>query len=99
MGARNQYFEKLPKWFTCIARDESQMLEDGIDGPRKRVWEDHGGLNPRVAQSQLDLPQTPQSHGYLTIHIGQGEHFYFFLNHMLLHLNHNIKNEKRLNKG
>ena len=31
--------------------------------------------------------------------IGQGAHFHLFFNHMLLHLNHNIKNEKRQNKG
>lgn len=41
----------------------------------------------------------PQSRGDLNIQIGQGVHFHFFLNHMLLHLNHSIKNEKRQNKG
>jgi hypothetical protein len=52
----------------------------------------------KVEDFQWDIPQMPQSQWNLNIPIGQGTHFHVFPNLMLVHLSHNIKNEKRLNK-
>jgi hypothetical protein len=52
----------------------------------------------KVEDFQWDIPQMPQSQWNLNIPIGQGTHFHVFPNLMLVHLSHNIKNEKHLNK-
>ena len=89
-------------WATCEAHRtdiyrSSHTQKEGVRGSweiKYKGWLEAWKWN----LSNWDIPHAPQSHRDFTIHIGRRASFHYFLNCVLLHLHHNIKNEKCLNK-